>query len=157
MVSRSTFIDDIQKLHVKGYDASGTDDRELEEVEEFSDDEQEEAARQARRQQKRAGDGDAVQRDTMEQGQSPVAQQRPRGKTGRKAGPAPHGHISQQAGIQPAPGWLPPPWGFPPAGQMPWVNGPPSGQLPPYGMAWPQYGMWPPPYGGPQGQPPPGR
>ena len=35
---RSTFIDDIQKLRVKGYDASGQDDEELLE-EEFSDDE----------------------------------------------------------------------------------------------------------------------
>jgi len=36
---RSTFIDDIQKLRVKGYDASGQDDEELLEEEEFSDDE----------------------------------------------------------------------------------------------------------------------
>ena len=39
VVGRSTFIDDIQKLHVKGYDASGKDDVEVEEDEDFSDDE----------------------------------------------------------------------------------------------------------------------
>jgi hypothetical protein len=39
VVSRSHFIEDIAKLHVKGYDASGKDDAELEEDEDFSDDE----------------------------------------------------------------------------------------------------------------------
>ena len=39
VVSRSNFIDDVAKLHVKGYDASGKDDAEVEEEEEFSDDE----------------------------------------------------------------------------------------------------------------------
>ena len=36
---RSNFIDDVAKLHVKGYDASGKDDAEIEEEEDFSDDE----------------------------------------------------------------------------------------------------------------------
>jgi hypothetical protein len=152
VVSRSTFIDDIQKLHVKGYDASGNDDVELEEVEEFSDDEKEEAARQARRQQKRASDGETAPRDAMPQ--APAPQQRPRGGAGRKAGPPSHGgHVAQQAGMQLPPGWgMPPrgaPWGQMPAGgQIPWGNGmPPGGQMPPYGMPWPQYGAWPPPQG----------
>lgn len=39
VVSRSNFIDDVEKLHVKGYDASGKDDAEVEEEEDFSDDE----------------------------------------------------------------------------------------------------------------------
>ncbi len=39
VVGRSTFIEDVQKLHVKGYDASGKYDDELEEEEDFSDDE----------------------------------------------------------------------------------------------------------------------
>jgi len=39
VVSRSTFINDVEKLHVKGYDASGKDDAEVEEDEDFSDDE----------------------------------------------------------------------------------------------------------------------
>ena len=39
VVSRSTFIDDVEKLHVKGYDASGKDDAEVDEEEDFSDDE----------------------------------------------------------------------------------------------------------------------
>lgn len=38
-MARSTFIEDVAKLHVKGYDASGKDDLELDEEEEFSDDE----------------------------------------------------------------------------------------------------------------------
>ena len=154
-MSRSTFIDDIQKLHVKGYDASGTDDRELEEVEEFSDDEKEEAARQARRQQKRASDGEAALRDALPQGQAPASQQRPRGGAGRQAGPPSHGgHVAQQAGMQPPQGWMPPPWAgqMPPAHQLPWGNGLPGGQMPPYGMPWPPYGVWP-----PYGQPPQGR
>jgi hypothetical protein len=45
VVGRSTFIDDIQKLHVKGYDASGKDDVEVEEDEDFSDDEKVRCAR----------------------------------------------------------------------------------------------------------------
>ena len=45
VVGRSNFIEDVQKLHVKGYDASGKDDAELEEEEDFSDDEK---ARQRR-------------------------------------------------------------------------------------------------------------
>jgi hypothetical protein len=36
---RSSFIEDVAKLHVKGYDASGKDDAEIEVEEEFSDDE----------------------------------------------------------------------------------------------------------------------
>ena len=39
VVNRSNFIEDVAKLHVKGYDASGKDDAEVEEEEEFSDDE----------------------------------------------------------------------------------------------------------------------
>ena len=39
VVGRSNFIDDVAKLHVKGYDASGKDDAEVEEEEDFSDDE----------------------------------------------------------------------------------------------------------------------
>jgi len=39
VAGRSTFIEDVGKLRVKGYDASGQDDAEVEVEEEFSDDE----------------------------------------------------------------------------------------------------------------------
>lgn len=162
MINRSNFIVDIQKLHVKGYDASGQDDQELEEEEEFSDDEEEELARQKRRQNKRGANGEegadppdvaaAGNRQTGRQGQQ---QRRPHRQGGRGSGPQ-QGHGLHQGGSTPPammPMWLNPwggmqPWGAVPGGQAHWLGGPPSGQMPAtYGMIWPgampSYGAWP--------------
>lgn len=158
VVDRSNFIDDIEKLHVKGYDASGKDDQELEEDEEFSDDEKEEMARQNRRQQKRGANGEDVEVPTeVAAGKEQARQYRPRQRQGgRGAGRSSHGHALHPPGIMQhatMPMWPPPnawgsmPWGAA-AGQMHWLGGPlPSGQMPPYGMVWPagmpSYGTWP--------------
>ncbi len=147
VVGRSQFIEDVAKLHVKGYDQ---DEHEVEEEEEFSDDEKartaplhisrgcvadahrdvkEAAACQARRQQKRQADGEEHQ---AEPGASvaaasaavPARQPQRRGGARQGAGQRQHG----QAALGPP---------MPPAGM----------QMHQQPGAWPvlQQGLWVPP------------